>query len=99
MILLGSWDGRARARGLFPRAGLLDIHVGAVDLHFGAAVSRPGLLDEFNDGVAVDTGLEDLPLQVSIIGKQITRSYKVAWEKTGTGEFSGARFTFTMEEA
>ena len=33
---------------------------------------------------------------VKIIGKQLTKAYKVAWEKKGTGEFVGARFTFDM---
>ncbi|MDA4112456.1 MAG: hypothetical protein OK474_00205 [Thaumarchaeota archaeon] len=51
------------------------------------------------DPVKVERLFAELPAQVSIIGKQITKSYKVAWEKTGTGEFSGARFTFTMDEA
>jgi hypothetical protein len=41
----------------------------------------------------------ELPTNVSVIGKQVTKSYVVTWEKTGTGEFSGARFTFTMDDA
>ena len=40
-----------------------------------------------------------LPERVSVIGKQLTKTYAVTWEKTGTGEFAGARFTFTMDEA
>lgn len=40
----------------------------------------------------------ELPNQVKIIGKQLTKSYQVQWEKTGTGEFAGARFTFTIAE-
>ena len=51
------------------------------------------------DPVKVEHLFTELPAQVSIVGKQITKSYKVAWEKTGTGEFSGARFTFTVDEA
>ena len=51
------------------------------------------------DPVKVEHLFTELPAQVSIIGKQITKSYKVAWEKTGTGEFSGVRFTFTVDEA
>ena len=51
------------------------------------------------DPVKVEYLFTELPAQVSIVGKQITKSYKVAWEKTGTGEFSGARFTFTVDEA
>ena len=41
----------------------------------------------------------ELPSRVSVIGKQVTKTYAVTWEKTGTGEFAGARFTFTMDEA
>ncbi len=41
----------------------------------------------------------ELPTQVSVIGKQLTKTYRVTWEKMGTGEFPGARFTFTMDEA
>jgi hypothetical protein len=51
------------------------------------------------DPVKVERLFAELPVHVSIIGKQITKSYKVTWEKTGTGEFSGARFTFTMDDA
>jgi predicted NAD-dependent protein-ADP-ribosyltransferase YbiA (DUF1768 family) len=40
----------------------------------------------------------ELPTDVKIIGKQVTKGYKVAWERKGTGEFSGARFTFEISE-
>jgi predicted NAD-dependent protein-ADP-ribosyltransferase YbiA (DUF1768 family) len=40
----------------------------------------------------------ELPIDVKIIGKQVTKGYKVAWERKGTGEFSGARFTFEISE-
>ena len=51
------------------------------------------------DPVKVDRMYEELPTQVTIIGKQLTKAYKVAWEKKGTGEFVGARFTFEMTDA
>jgi predicted NAD-dependent protein-ADP-ribosyltransferase YbiA (DUF1768 family) len=41
----------------------------------------------------------ELPTDVKIIGKQVTKAYKVSWEKQGTGEFAGARFTFALAEA
>jgi hypothetical protein len=41
---------------------------------------------------------EDLPKQVKIIGAQLTKTYGVEWEKVGTKEFAGARFTFELEE-
>ncbi|MDA4122753.1 MAG: hypothetical protein OK456_06190 [Thaumarchaeota archaeon] len=50
------------------------------------------------DPAKVDKLFQELPNGVKIIGKQLTKSYKVAWERTGTGEFAGARFTFTMAE-
>ena len=41
---------------------------------------------------------EDLPKQVKIVGAQLTKTYDVEWEKVGTKEFVGARFTFELEE-
>ncbi len=51
------------------------------------------------DQLKVENLFKELPTQISIIGKQVTKSYKVNWERTGTGEFAGARFTFTMDDA
>jgi len=39
---------------------------------------------------------EDLPKNIKIIGKQVTREYKVKWERLGTEEFEGSRFAFTL---
>lgn len=39
-----------------------------------------------------------LPNKVRIEGKRLVKSYDVKWERVGTGEFEGARFTFTLEE-
>lgn len=50
------------------------------------------------DPKKVDILFTELPLQIKIIGKQLTKSYQVQWERTGTGEFAGARFTFTIAE-
>jgi len=50
------------------------------------------------DQAKVDELYSELPTKVKVIGKQLTKTYDVAWEKLGTGEFSGARFTFTIAE-
>jgi hypothetical protein len=41
---------------------------------------------------------EDLPKQLRVIGAQLTKTYDISWEKVGTKEFAGARFTFELEE-
>jgi len=51
------------------------------------------------DPAKVEIMYEELPKEVKIIGKQVTKAYNVAWEKKGTGEFVGARFTFDMTDA
>ncbi len=51
------------------------------------------------DHTKVEKMYAELPSEVKIIGKQLTKSYKVSWEKMGTGEFAGARFTFDIAEA
>lgn len=50
------------------------------------------------DPKKVETLFSDLPTNVKVIGKQLTKSYDVKWERTGTQEFAGARFTFTIDE-
>jgi hypothetical protein len=50
------------------------------------------------DPTKVEKLWDDLPLQVKIIGAQLTKTYGVEWEKVGTKEFAGARFTFELEE-
>jgi len=51
------------------------------------------------DQAKVDKLWTGLPHHVRIIGKQLTKEYDVKWEKVSTGEFAGAKFTFTLEEA
>jgi len=51
------------------------------------------------DPAKVEKMYAELPGEVKIIGKQLTKAYRVSWEKKGTGEFAGARFTFDMTEA
>jgi predicted NAD-dependent protein-ADP-ribosyltransferase YbiA (DUF1768 family) len=50
------------------------------------------------DPQKVEAMFVELPERVAIIGKQLTKSYEVKWERTGTEEFAGARFTFTIAE-
>ena len=50
------------------------------------------------DPAKVEKLWQDLPKQVKIIGAQLTKTYGVDWEKVGTKEFAGARFTFELEE-
>jgi hypothetical protein len=50
------------------------------------------------DPAKVEKLWDDLPKQVKIIGAQLTKTYGVDWEKVGTKEFAGARFTFELEE-
>jgi hypothetical protein len=40
----------------------------------------------------------DLPKKIKIVGKQLTREYKINWERLGTEEFEGSRFVFTLAD-
>jgi predicted NAD-dependent protein-ADP-ribosyltransferase YbiA (DUF1768 family) len=50
------------------------------------------------DPAKVEKLFSEVPTKISIIGANVTKTYKVNWERVGTGEFPGARFTFTLEE-
>jgi hypothetical protein len=39
-----------------------------------------------------------LPRIISIVGKNVTHTYAVNWEREGVTEFEGSRFVFTLEE-
>ena len=41
---------------------------------------------------------QDLPKRIRIIGKQVTKEYRVKWQRLGREEFEGSRFAFTLEE-
>jgi hypothetical protein len=41
---------------------------------------------------------QDLPKRIKIIGKQVTKEYRVKWERLGRKEFEGSRFAFTLED-
>ena len=47
----------------------------------------------------VEKLFSDLPKNVKIIGKQLTREYNVMWERVGSEEFEGSRFTFVLDDA
>lgn len=50
------------------------------------------------DKAKVENLFNELPSKVTVIGKQVSKAYKVSWERVSTGEFVGARFTFTLEQ-
>jgi len=50
------------------------------------------------DPARVEKLFSEVPTIISIIGANVTKTYKIAWERVGTGEFPGARFTFILEE-
>jgi hypothetical protein len=41
---------------------------------------------------------EDLPKNIKVIGKQVTREYIIKWERLGTEEFEGSRFAFSLQD-
>ena len=41
---------------------------------------------------------QDLPSRIKIIGKQVTKEYRIKWERLGREEFEGSRFAFTLED-
>jgi hypothetical protein len=47
----------------------------------------------------VEKLFSDVPKSIKIIGKQLTREYKVKWEREGTDDFVGSRFVFVLEDA
>ena len=46
----------------------------------------------------VEKLFSSLPKTIKIIGNQLTREYKVNWEREGTEEFAGSRFVFTLDD-
>jgi hypothetical protein len=50
------------------------------------------------DPAKVEKLFSEVPKRISIIGANVTKTYTVTWERVSTGEFAGARFTFTLEE-
>lgn len=40
----------------------------------------------------------ELPQTVKIMGKHVTRSYAINWEREGTTDFQGSRFVFALQE-
>lgn len=50
------------------------------------------------DSEKVEKLWQDLPNRIKIIGKQVTKEYRVKWERLGREEFEGSRFAFTLED-
>ena len=50
------------------------------------------------DKQKVEQLFKGLPRKVIVKGKQVSKTFKVNWERVGTTEFEGARFTFTLEQ-
>jgi len=44
----------------------------------------------------VETLYEQLPQQIRIIGKSVTKSYSISWHRQGLQQFQGSRFTFEL---
>ncbi|HYX56966.1 MAG TPA: hypothetical protein VE818_12485 [Nitrososphaeraceae archaeon] len=44
----------------------------------------------------IESLFSSLPQTIKIIGKQVTRSYKVKWQREGTEDFHGSRFIFML---
>jgi hypothetical protein len=44
----------------------------------------------------VETLYVQLPQEIRIIGKSITKTYYVNWQRQGSEQFQGSRFTFEM---
>lgn len=41
----------------------------------------------------------DLPSTIKIVGKQVTKEYKISWQKEGTEDtYAGSRFVFMLDE-
>lgn len=49
------------------------------------------------DKEKVEKLFNTLPRQIIVKGKQLETTFKVNWERIGTSEFEGSRFTFTLE--
>ena len=50
------------------------------------------------DNQKVEKLFADLPRSISIVGKNVTHTYLINWEREGTTDFEGSRFVFTMNE-
>lgn len=40
----------------------------------------------------------ELPQTVKIMGKHVTHSYAINWEREGTTDYQGSRFVFALQE-
>jgi hypothetical protein len=49
------------------------------------------------DPEKLETLYTQLPQEIKIIGKCITKSYFVSWQRSGSEQFQGSRFTFEID--
>jgi hypothetical protein len=45
----------------------------------------------------IESLFSTLPKTIKIIGKQVTRSYTVKWQREGAEDFHGSRFVFVLD--
>lgn len=50
------------------------------------------------DKKKVEKMYRDRPTKIAVSGARLTKTYLIKWERVGTGEFQGSRFTFELEE-
>ncbi|MCZ6613084.1 MAG: hypothetical protein O6762_00165 [Thaumarchaeota archaeon] len=50
------------------------------------------------DKKKVEALYRDRPIRITIAGARLTKTYLIKWERVGTSEFQGSRFTFELEE-
>ena len=50
------------------------------------------------DPVKVENLYMNLPRQIKVKSKRISRAYDINWERIGTENFEGSRFPFTISE-
>lgn len=50
------------------------------------------------DPSKVENLYSNLPKQIMIMSKRISRAYDINWERVGTENFEGSRFPFTISE-
>ncbi|MFQ6010740.1 MAG: hypothetical protein ACE5KG_01025 [Nitrososphaerales archaeon] len=50
------------------------------------------------DKKKVERMYKERPNSITIEGARLAKKYIIKWERVGTGEFQGSRFTFELEE-
>ena len=50
------------------------------------------------DPAKVEMMFQKMPTHADVTSPKTSKSFNIKWEKVGSGEFQGARFTFELEE-